>query len=65
MGGGWNAGGNQRDADRAKAQKKAAAAAKGKIKESAASLQKRREQYVFHCLFRSSSVPIDLSSPRR
>ncbi|KAI0089860.1 hypothetical protein BDY19DRAFT_941157 [Irpex rosettiformis] len=36
--------GNQRDTDRAKAQKKAQASAKGKVKESAASLQKRREQ---------------------
>lgn len=40
------AGGNQRETDRAKAQKKAAIAAKGKVKESAASLQKRREQCV-------------------
>lgn len=36
-------GGNQRETDRAKAQKKAAAA-KGKPKESNASLQKRKEQ---------------------
>lgn len=41
-------GGNQREMDRAKAQKKAQAAAK-KPKESAASLQKRREQCVLTC----------------
>ena len=44
--GGALTGGNQRDMDRAKAQKKAAANAKNKPKESAASLQKRREQCV-------------------
>jgi hypothetical protein len=38
----WHLGGNQRDQDRLKAQKKAAANAK-KPKESAASLAKRKE----------------------
>jgi hypothetical protein len=38
----WFLGGNQREQDRLKAQKKAAAA-KGKPKESASSLQKRKE----------------------
>ncbi|KAI0344225.1 hypothetical protein BDW22DRAFT_1355563 [Trametopsis cervina] len=37
-------GGNQRETDRKKAQKKLQEAQKGKVKESAASLQKRREQ---------------------
>jgi len=41
----WLLGGNQREMDRAKAQKKAAAAQK-KPKESATSLQKRKDLYV-------------------
>ena len=40
-----NAGGNQRETDRLKAQKKAAGS-KSKPKESATSLAKRKEQYV-------------------
>lgn len=48
-------GGNQREQDRLKAQKKAAAAGKGK-KESGTSLQKRKEAYVL--------VPRFITDPR-
>jgi hypothetical protein len=42
----YDAGGNQRDVDRAKAAKKQAALNKSKTKESNTSLAKRKEAYV-------------------